>query len=310
MKPRWLATALMTAVACGGGDNAEKIPDTRSGIVDVDGAELRWVREGNGPPLVVIGSVVYYPKAFSPTLREHFELIFVDGRHFVPTYRPPEDELGRINLDTFIDDVEAIRIELGIDEWAVLGHSVHAQIALGYANRYAAHTTHLIMVGGVPFAFGEFGAAAARFWEEEASPARREAFSRGTNALDSLLAATPDTRSFAVGYRAQGAKYWADPNYDAADVLAGLENGPAFGRLTSTLPSAATVADRLGTLTMPSLVILGRLDFAIPFAVWEELLEPHPGISYILLQEDSHNPQTENPERFDTELLDWFDNHR
>lgn len=310
MKAGLLATLLVSAIACSAGDDAAKAPGLREGTVDVDGAQLRWVREGEGPQLLVIGSAVYYPKAFSPTLREHFELIFVDGRHFAPAYRPPEDELGHVTLDTFIDDLEAVRTELGIDRWAVLGHSVHAQIALGYAHRYAARTTHLIMVGGVPFSFSEFADETARFWEEYASPERREALARGIEALDSLLALAQETRSFAVSYRARGALYWADPNYDAAEVLAGLENGPAFGRLTGTIPSRATVVDRLSTLTVPSLVILGRLDFAIPHTVWEELLEPHPGISYVLLQEDSHNPQTENPKRFDTELLNWFENHR
>lgn len=52
---------------------------------------------------MVIGSAVYYSKAIPSKLREHFELIFVDLRHFVGSYTPTEKELNRISLETFID---------------------------------------------------------------------------------------------------------------------------------------------------------------------------------------------------------------
>ena len=43
-------------------------PAQSSGTVRVDGAELRYLRMGQGPSLLVIGSSVSYPKAFSPSL--------------------------------------------------------------------------------------------------------------------------------------------------------------------------------------------------------------------------------------------------
>ena len=53
--------------------------------------------------------------------------------------------------------------------------------------------------------------------------------------------------------------------------------------------------------------MLGRLDFAIPYTVWEELIVGLHHFKSILLQEDSHNPHAESPERFDTELIAWLD---
>ena len=55
-------------------------------------------------------------------------------------------------LETWADDLEALRAELGIEKWAVFGHSVHAQIALAYASRYPERTSHLVLIGGVPYA--------------------------------------------------------------------------------------------------------------------------------------------------------------
>jgi len=153
-----------------------------NGTVKVDGCELTYVREGNGPSIFVIGSAIHYQKAFSHRLRQHFDLIFADARHVVPSYAPASDALQRLTLETFADDVEAMRQHVGVDRMAVLGHSVHAQIAIAYARKYAHRTSHLILIGGVPYAFAEFSEEAARFWQENASPERKAILD--TNAKD------------------------------------------------------------------------------------------------------------------------------
>jgi proline iminopeptidase len=278
-----------------------------NGTVKVDGCELTYVREGHGSSLIVIGSAIYYQKTFSHRLRQHFDLIFADARHVVPSYAPGSDARQRLTLDTFADDVEAVRQHVGVDRMAVFGHSIHAQIALAYARKYAHRTSHLILVGGVPYAFAEFAEEAARFWQEHASPARKAILETNVKELDARLAAAPATRSFAVTYRAHGPLYWANPAYDAAPVLEGLENGPAFDRLFALVPSRAEVRRSLEQVRVPSLLVLGRLDFAIPYTVWEELIAGLQHFKYVLLQEASHNPHAESPERFDTELIAWLD---
>jgi proline iminopeptidase len=49
-----------------------------AGIVQVDGAGLRYRIEGHGPPCLVVGSSVCYPRVFSQRLREHLRLVFAD----------------------------------------------------------------------------------------------------------------------------------------------------------------------------------------------------------------------------------------
>ena len=67
MKARSLIPLAATALSVGwsGHLTAEPAAPLSSGFVEVDGAQLAFVREGEGPPLLVIGSSVYYPKAFS-----------------------------------------------------------------------------------------------------------------------------------------------------------------------------------------------------------------------------------------------------
>lgn len=52
----------------------------------------------------------------------------------------------------------------------------------------------------------------------------------------------------------------------------------------------------------PTLLVLGKLDFAVPYTAWEELIEGVESVDYVLLPEDSHNPQTE----FDPILIEGF----
>ena len=276
------------------------------GIINVDGIAFHYVREGQGTPAVVIGSSVYYPRAFSQDLRQHFELIFADSRHFIPSYQPSEQELEELSLDTWADDLETLRTELGIEEWAVFGHSVHAQIALAYASRYPERTSHLVLIGGVPYAGEEVREASDRLWTEQASEARRQQHASNREGLEDALDQATPSRQFVVRYIANAALFWADSTYDSTPLWEGVETGPAFSRLIQSIPGQVEVRQKLASLDVPTLVVLGKLDYGVPYTVWPPLVEGLPNVTYVLLEQDSHNPMTEAPERFDPILLDWF----
>lgn len=279
-----------------------------AGSESIDGAYLRWVREGRGPAVFVLGSSVYYPKAFSRRLRDHFELIFMDGRHFVADYQPHPGALSNVSLATFANDVDALRVRLGYDQIHLIGHSVHAQIALEYADRYPASTGKVVLIGAVPYAFGEYAAARKTFWDEQATEERKSLFASRTENLSEILETTPSSRSFAVWYDRRGPLYWADPAYDATELLADVEvSEPVFDRLTEILPSRDQVRARLERLRTPILLVQGKLDFAVPYTVWEELIAGLENVEYVLLETDGHNPHTENADRFDRIMIHWLD---
>src|SRR5215472_9178925 len=73
-------------------------PDS-TGIVEVEGGSLRYRIEGQGPPCLVVGSSVCYPRVFSDGLRARLQLIFLDLRHFALTdsaFTP-----NHVTLDTY-----------------------------------------------------------------------------------------------------------------------------------------------------------------------------------------------------------------
>ena len=57
-----------------------------SGSIEVDGSQLEYVVQGEGLPCLVIGSSIYYPRTFSPELRKHLKLYFVDMKWFAKGY--------------------------------------------------------------------------------------------------------------------------------------------------------------------------------------------------------------------------------
>jgi len=279
------------------------------GIVAVKGAELAYVREGHGPSLLVVGEARFYARAFSQRLRQHYDLIFLDQRYFVPGFTP-DASAAPLTLDDFAEDVEVARRQLGIERMAVLGHGLNGQVALAYARLHPDRTSHLILACSVPYAQADYREAVERFYEVEASAQRKRALEEGRTGLDAVLAATGPTKQFAVRFLAHGPLYWADPTYDATALLAGVETGPAFWSLLRAVPSAAVVRRSLEQLRLPVLVILGKLDFAIPYPVWEPVVAGLDHVTCILLDEDSHIPQAESPERFDARLLDWYRQHQ
>lgn len=294
--------AVFVAVLLVTGHNASAQP--HAGTITVANVPLRYVREGSGPAVVAIGSALYYPKAYSAALQRQLDMVFVDSRHFVPGYQPSPEQLAQITLESFADDLDAVRQQLGLERWSVIGHSIHAQIAIAYARKYPQRTSHLVIIFGVPFRGS--GSTADSFFKADASAERKAALAESTRGLEGILAATSPARRFAVGYQHRAALYWANPRYDATRLLDGLETGPAFARLQQVALTQEEARRALQEIKVPTLVVLGKLDYAVPYFTWNPLIDGLSNVTLKVLDADSHNPQTESPQRFDPILLNFL----
>lgn len=255
---------------------------------------------------MVIGTSIYYPRAFSQALREHLDLVFVDSRHFVPSYAPTDADLDALTLETLADDVEALRLALGIERWVVIGHSIQAQIALAYARQYSSVTDRLALIAGVPYAGEDVGKALQDLWNSQASERRKSQHNENIEGLEGKLRTTPAGRQFAVNYIANAALYWADPTYDSGPLWEGVMTSPVLAQLVRSLPGRSDVKRALDSLDLPTLVVVGKHDYAVPYTIWESLIADAPHVTYVLMDQDSHNPQTESPDRFDPIFLNWL----
>jgi len=290
----------------------KSIAQDAAGTVEVGGALLRYRIEGHGPPCLVIGSSVCYPRVFSPGLREHMQLIFADLRHFADPRQfdsaDPAFRADRISLDTCADDVERVRQALELGGVVVMGHSMHGPFALEYARRYPEHVRGVVVTGAAPCGSQEGSAEIGRLWEADASEERKEILARRLAELTPEVRATLAAEEILVReYVALGSMRFYDPTYDCSwlweDVVPDL---PVFERLEDLLETY-DLAQGPTEISVPVLIAAGRYDYGAPYTLWEKHKHKLPRHTYVLFDRSGHFPSFEEPERFDQTLLAWAD---
>ncbi len=105
--------------------------------------DCEYTVEGDGPPLFLIhgiGAARDTWRFVLPTLSQHFTCISYDLRgHGVSP--KPDDEFG---LDELVNDLEALRARLGIEQAHFAGHSLGGMIGPAYAR---AHPERVLSLG-------------------------------------------------------------------------------------------------------------------------------------------------------------------
>lgn len=270
------------------------------GVVDVEGAHLGYRMEGHGPTCLVLGSSIYYPRAFSQGLRERLRLVFVDLRHFGtsdPSFGP-----DRITVATYADDIEKIRQTLGLGDVIVIGHSFHATFALDYALRYPEHVRGVVWIGASP---RDDPAEEDRLWAD-VSLERKELDARKRAELTPELRATlSPSELFIREYLVNEPRFWYDHALDTSwmwdDVVA---DPPAWDRVAELFEDDDG-AEGAAKVTVPVLVAVGRFDYNNPYTLWRRNGDEETPFSFVLFERSGHGPMFEEPERFDQALLEW-----
>lgn len=281
---------------------ASKAP--KRAAIDADGMQLQYYVEENGEtPVLILGSSVYYARAFSPAFRENRTTVFADLRHFA---RAVDDRRNdEISLEDYLSDVDKIRAEVGFDSFTLVGHSHHGNLALEYAKRFPDRVERIALIGSPPCGVEQVTKAGERFWAENASNGRKAAHSRN---LTALLAedAGSSREAFIRHYLADGPKYWRDENYDAAwlwdGVLVNLELIRAFRNFFWEYDFAR----RRAQIPAPVLVVMGRHDYVVPHTLWRDVLPNVENVTYRLFERSGHTPQLEEPQLFDRAFADWL----
>ncbi|MBZ7920850.1 alpha/beta hydrolase [Ensifer adhaerens] len=284
---------------------------TKNGFVSETGSlragpfDLGYTIEGSGMPLLVIGSAIYYPRTFSKALREKLRLVFVDHRGFAPARG--EYASGDIGFETVLADIDRLRAHLGLERFAILGHSGHGYMALEYAKRHPGHISHLVMVGTGPSHSARHMAVADRIWEETVSPERKATFEREMAALGADIAARPEERFKSLLIRL-GAKSWHQPDFDAAPLWLDVTvNNAVFDHLWGEVFRDIDIRKGLNALTAPVLLALGRSDYLVaPASTWDEYRGDFADLTVRTFEESGHTPQLEESDHFDEVLLSFL----
>ena len=115
--------------------------------VTVSGARLWYESEGKGPPILLIaggpGMTHGYFHPFFSALRNTNRVIYFDafGRGKSDRARDPKE----YTFERDVEDIEGLRVALGLGKIIVLGHSYGGMVAQAYALRYPESVSKLVL---------------------------------------------------------------------------------------------------------------------------------------------------------------------
>ena len=119
----------------------------QQGYVDAQGEMIYYEIIGHGPPLMIVhggpgASHDYFLPYLLPLARQN-RLIFIDERGSGRSEKL--DDPSGYTVENMVEDVEAVRQELGLGKVSLLGHSYGGVLAQAYALKYQQNLTHLIL---------------------------------------------------------------------------------------------------------------------------------------------------------------------
>jgi proline iminopeptidase len=268
-------------------------------IIDLPtGARLYVEIKGAGRPLLAIhGGLGLDHSYFEPwldPLERGFQLIYPDLRGNGRSTNVADSEL---TLDKMIDDLEALRIALGIKKWAALGHSYGGFLAQAYALKYPDAVADLILADTSP-APGLISGEAARPWlAARMTPTIAAAFGEIAKLADRSVPEGGDEEFKTLWHKVLPVYFDGAPpeTLISADRIVYREHAFVLGaRLTDGFDTRPALAK----LTMPTLIIVGARDAILPLSHSEALAKAIPGARLEVFDHSGHFPFIEEPAGF------------
>ena len=261
-----------------------------------DGTELAYHLRGRGAPLVVLPGGPMRASAYLGDLgglAAHRRLVLLDLRGTGDSAVPADPATYR--CDRLVDDVEALRVHLGIERMDMLAHSAGGSLALLYAARFPRRVARLVLVTATPWALGLAPTVEDRL---EAARSRRDEpwFADVFPGFEEWLAGKTDyDLAFAPFFygrwdeaaAAHEARSDDEFNDDAAEV---------YGSEGAYDPPATRAA--LARVMAPVLVLAGELDGGPRPALARVAVEAFPDAEFTVQPGAGHYPWVDDGEWF------------
>jgi proline iminopeptidase len=272
-----------------------------------DGIRLAYQVLGEGTPVVCLAGGPMLDSEYLGDLgglSEHVQLILFDyrgtGRSEMPT------EALTYRCDHLVDDVEALREHLGLDQMNLLAHSAGANLAALYTARHQERICRLLLITPGTFAFGFTSTSEMRRevvklrWSEPWFADASTAFERiqAGEAMDSdWEAITP----FTYGrWDAETQAHDANMNLHRNNEAAAM-----FGAEGAYDPPSTRAA--LAGLRAPVLLLAGEIDVAATPRAVAELAEIFANSALVTQPDAGHFPWLDDPAWFTMTVAAFLD---
>jgi pimeloyl-ACP methyl ester carboxylesterase len=265
--------------------------------VTIDDTRLWVVERGSGSPVIVLhggpGLDHHEFADYLDPLADTHRLLLIDQRSQGRSDRAPE---GTWTLERMAQDVIMLALALGLGEYAVLGHSYGAFVALQNAVDYPGIARRTIVSGGIAssrflldvddelarFGTPELRARVVRAWEREATVATQEEFVEVMRDEWPFNFADPE-----------------DPRIgDYVVRAAGVYTPEVLRHFATAEYGGIEVESRLGEVSSPVLVLAGRHDRVCTVAAAEAIAAGIPRAELHVFEASGHMAFVEQQEEY------------
>ncbi|UCG87186.1 MAG: alpha/beta fold hydrolase [Gemmatimonadota bacterium] len=294
-KPTLLAAITCVVIGCAA-EHSERASE--EGLRLINSTELYVKRIGSGEPIVVVhgGPMLdhgYLLPHLQP-LAQSYQLTFFDQR--LSGRSAPQVDSASVRIATFVEDIEQLRLSLGLERIHLMGHSWGGLLAMHYAIKYPQSLRSLILLNSM--------SASSAIWQEE-----ERVLARQITAADSIERETiretdayarRDPEAIARLLRLSFRLQFRDTSrvndlrlYVPADYA---ERSRQFGYMMVDLADF-DLHDQLTAVTVPTLTLYGSHEPAAQLS-GPLLHQQLPNSELVILDEAGHFPFIEQPEAF------------
>jgi proline iminopeptidase len=299
---RFLLTAFLVFNVVSAQRTAAQQPSHPPGrFLNILGAKIWVEEEGAGDPLLLIagagGSHDYFHPYFSQLAAAH-RVIYYDafGRGNSDKGKSPAD----YSLAHDVEEVEALRQSLHIDKISIYGHSYGGFVAQGYAAKYSAHLSHLILsdifINGADFQESddhintEIRQYLPELWEKVAALRAKGLLASSQELQQAYLGQIGKMLEIFYVYNPERIKDlpWNDHNFNP-DVYYGTIGMDADFRIASPLAESDYSA-ALNSMKAPLLVMVGRKDGVVLPRLAKHFVSAVPKTQFLVFEKSGHYP--------------------
>lgn len=261
---------------------------TATGTLDIDGAQIYYEIDGEGPPIVLLHGAMNDTRQWAPqvpVLVERFTVVRFDQRGYGRSTLPPTPYRSH-------EDFRKVFEVLGIERPHLVGSSMGGRYAVDYAVAYPDGLRSLVVHPG-----GLSG-------DDYQDPAFLEDFTAISEAAarGDLAEATRLVLEIEPMRRAA-----ADPEIrKELETIIGDYSWQAFREPDPWLETETPATEHLGAIKVPTLIVIGEHDIADHHRQARLLADGIAGARLAVIPDASHMLNMEQPDLFNQAILDFL----
>jgi proline iminopeptidase len=285
--------------------------------INVGDAELYVEGEGKGMPLVLInggpGGTHHYFHPWFSKAKNYARVIYYDQRGCgLSDFEPGEKGYS---VHQAVEDLDAIRRELKIDKWVVLGYSYGGFLAQFYTANHPENAAGLILVGASPGMRADTGKSGQSQFISEEEKARLKEIQKEVRKLSEekdlprkKLIQIILYNNFLNGDWKRQHFYKPTKERLAQIALYEWDHDENFNSIMSQSQGTVDLTGAFDNCPIPTLIMEGKYDLTWGKKKPEVLKGNHPNAEMIIFEKAGHGIYNEEPERFFSVLKDFIKN--